>query len=129
MRPPTAVIKAALIALPLSGFGAGAASAGVEVHIDRSSQRMTVAVNGVHRYTWKVSTGKSGYATPGGRFQPFRMEPDFPLDTLSRSGSGLRLWSCSAPYPILKIPFTSLSSVQCRLVLHHSWLWRPDSWH
>jgi len=37
---------------------------------------MTVAVDGVRRYTWKVSTGKRRYETPSGTFQPFRMEPD-----------------------------------------------------
>lgn len=76
MRHATNAVKAALIAVFLSGFGAGAAYAGVDVYIDKSSQRMIVAVDGVHRYTWKISTGKPGYATPSGTFQPFRMEPD-----------------------------------------------------
>ena len=72
----SAAAKAALIALFLLGFGNGAASAGVDIHIDKSSQRMTVAVDGVLRYTWKVSTGKRRYETPSGTFQPFRMEAD-----------------------------------------------------
>ena len=37
---------------------------------------MTVTVNGEDRYTWPVSTGRSGYDTPSGEFQPFRMEKD-----------------------------------------------------
>lgn len=70
------ITATALVALMLIGFGAGAAVAGVDIYVDTSSQRMTVAVDGVPRYTWKVSTGKSGYSTPNGIFQPFRMEPD-----------------------------------------------------
>jgi len=56
--------------------GGGTATAGVDIHIDKSSQRMTVAVDGVRRYTWKVSTGKFGYATPSGTYRPFRLERD-----------------------------------------------------
>ena len=44
--------------------------------IDKSAQKMTVTVDGEDRYTWPVSTGRSGYDTPSGDFQPFRMERD-----------------------------------------------------
>lgn len=70
-----AFTKGALVAVCVAMLG-GSASAGIDIFIDKSSQRMTVAVDGVQRYTWKVSTGKFGYATPSGKFQPFRMEPD-----------------------------------------------------
>jgi hypothetical protein len=73
---PIALVKAAMAALFLTAFGGGVAHAGIDIYIDKSSQRMTVAVDGVRRYTWKVSTGKRGYATPSGTFRPFRMEPD-----------------------------------------------------
>jgi len=73
---PIALIIAALVAVCLPAFADGAAYAGVDIHIDKSRQRMTVAVNGAKRYTWPVSTGKFGYATPSGTFRPFRMEPD-----------------------------------------------------
>jgi len=63
-----------LIGLLLSSFSPAAVVAGIDIRIDKSSQLMTVAVDGRHRYTWKVSTGKPGYATPSGTFQPFRME-------------------------------------------------------
>ena len=46
----------------------GHARADVMVRIDRSSQRMSVIVNGEHRYTWPVSTGI--YGTPSGTFRP-----------------------------------------------------------
>jgi lipoprotein-anchoring transpeptidase ErfK/SrfK len=49
---------------------ARAASAGVMVHIDKSSQRMLVAVDGQPAYLWPVSTGRGGFGTPVGRFHP-----------------------------------------------------------
>jgi lipoprotein-anchoring transpeptidase ErfK/SrfK len=43
------------------------------VNIDKSQQEMTVFVDGVERYTWPVSTGKPGYATPSGTYTPTSM--------------------------------------------------------
>jgi L,D-transpeptidase-like protein len=53
---------------------AQAAHANVMIIIDKSAQTMTVTVNGDDRYIWPVSTGRAGYDTPLGDFQPFRME-------------------------------------------------------
>jgi hypothetical protein len=55
---------------------ASIAQANVLITVDKSAQRMSVAVDGVRKYSWPVSTGKSGYATPSGSFTPFRMEED-----------------------------------------------------
>jgi hypothetical protein len=55
---------------------ATAAEAKVVIAIDKSTQRMTVTVDGAHRWTWAVSTGRRGRATPAGSFQAFRMEED-----------------------------------------------------
>src|SRR5438270_12158586 len=55
---------------------AGSAQANVLISIDKSSQHMTVSVDGVNRYSWPVSTGRSGYSTPSGNYTPFRMEED-----------------------------------------------------
>jgi L,D-transpeptidase-like protein len=52
------------------------ARANVMIIIDKSAQMMTVTVDGEDRYTWPVSTGRPGYDTPSGEFQPFRMERD-----------------------------------------------------
>jgi L,D-transpeptidase catalytic domain len=57
-------------------FFAGTAHATIDIKINKTTQRMSVAVDGVHRYTWKVSTGKFGYGTPSGSYRPFRMERD-----------------------------------------------------
>src|SRR5215467_5081712 len=55
-------------------FAACGANANVLITVDKSLQQMTVSVDGVRRYTWPVSTGRAGYATPSGSFKPFRME-------------------------------------------------------
>jgi lipoprotein-anchoring transpeptidase ErfK/SrfK len=38
------------------------------INIDKSHQEMTVFVDGIEQYTWPVSTGGPGYATPSGSF-------------------------------------------------------------
>jgi hypothetical protein len=52
------------------------ARADLTIAIDKSSQRMTVAVDGVRRHVWPVSTGRIGHETPDGTFTPFRLEED-----------------------------------------------------
>jgi hypothetical protein len=66
--PIAALIAALALAQP--------ARANIMILIDKSAQKMTVSVNGEERYIWPVSTGREGYATPSGDFQPFRMEKD-----------------------------------------------------
>jgi hypothetical protein len=44
------------------------------IKIDKSAQRMTVTAAGKPVHNWPVSTGRSGYDTPSGRFKPFRMD-------------------------------------------------------
>ena len=53
-----------------------AAQAHVDVTVDKNNQMMTVAVDGVQRYHWPVSTGAPSYETPSGTFQAFRMDPN-----------------------------------------------------
>jgi len=55
-------------------FAASAARADVVITVDKDTQRMGVAVDGVQRYSWPVSTGAGGYDTPSGSYRPFRME-------------------------------------------------------
>lgn len=54
----------------------GAAQAKVAITVDKDNQQMTVAVDGVRRYTWPVSSGNPSHETPNGSFQAFRMEED-----------------------------------------------------
>lgn len=56
--------------------GASTAQAKVVITIDKSTQRMSVEVDGEPRWQWAVSTGRSGYSTPGGTYRAFRMEKD-----------------------------------------------------
>ncbi|MBR0697112.1 L,D-transpeptidase [Bradyrhizobium lablabi] len=55
---------------------ASAAQAKVAITVDKNNQEMTVAVDGVERYHWPVSTGIPSYETPSGSFRTFRMEED-----------------------------------------------------
>ena len=50
------------------------ANANVLITVDKSTQQMTVDVNGVPRWHWRVSTGAAGYDTPSGTWRAFRME-------------------------------------------------------
>jgi hypothetical protein len=52
------------------------AAASVLVNVDKTTQQMTVSVDGVARYHWPVSTGRVGWATPSGKFTAFRMDKD-----------------------------------------------------
>jgi hypothetical protein len=64
------LLTAALILL-----NAGSAyAAKVVISINEHSQEMTVMVDGREEYVWPVSTGIARYATPGGKYTPFRME-------------------------------------------------------
>jgi lipoprotein-anchoring transpeptidase ErfK/SrfK len=53
------------------------AAADVVVAIDKTSQHMTVSVDGATRWTWPVSTGARGYDTPDGSYTALRMEKDY----------------------------------------------------
>ena len=61
------LLAAAIVTFAL---GLTPARAGVVVQIDKSSQRMSVSVDGATRYSWAVSTGRGGYGTPSGVFRP-----------------------------------------------------------
>jgi hypothetical protein len=59
-------------------FAASPALAGnVLIVVDLQMQTMQVRVDGVTKYRWDVSTGKPGYSTPPGRYQPIRMHKKY----------------------------------------------------
>src|SRR6476620_2730779 len=62
----------------LAGFLliATGAQAKVAITVDKDNQQMAVAVDGVERYRWPVSSGLPSYETPNGNFRAFRMEED-----------------------------------------------------
>lgn len=70
-------MRSFLVALAsLTLFATGAAQAKVSITVDKNTQTMTVAVDGVQRYQWPVSTGNPSHETPNGSFRTFRMEED-----------------------------------------------------
>ena len=62
----SACVFAALLILP----ALDRALASVVVDIDRGDQTMSVRVDGVSRYHWRVSTARRGYVTPPGSYHP-----------------------------------------------------------
>ena len=72
-------MRSFLVALALFGtslFASSTAQAKIAITVDKDAQMMTVAVDGVARYQWPVSTGNPSHETPNGSFRTFRMEED-----------------------------------------------------
>lgn len=68
------IFKTAFVAVVLSAISStGSFAAGIVAHIDISSQTMTVTKFGFPIHTWRVSTARSGYYTPTGKYSPQRM--------------------------------------------------------
>ena len=70
------LVVALLLTTFLAAAVIGTAQAEILITVDKSAQRMNVARDGEPLYTWPVSTGRSGYATPSGSYTAFRMEAD-----------------------------------------------------
>ena len=68
-------VASALFALAVLAWAAPA-SAAIVITIDKSTQRMSVVVDGVKKYYWPVSTGARSYVTPSGSYTAFRMEKE-----------------------------------------------------
>lgn len=62
--------------LVLVSGAADAALGDVLIKVDKSTQRMSVLVDGEKRYSWPVSTGLPRYSTPVGSFSAARLVKD-----------------------------------------------------
>ena len=71
MRCVRFVALALVVAAVLSGVPARAAT--ILAKVDISEQRMDVFIDGWPRYSWPVSTARSGYYTPTGSFTAQRL--------------------------------------------------------
>ena len=71
IRTAASLVAAGLFSLFMT---VSAAQATVAVHIDISSQTMSVSVNGWPYASWRVSTARRGYWTPRGSFRPFALK-------------------------------------------------------
>jgi len=69
-------MRSFLVALAGLMLIATSAQAKVAITVDKDNQQMTVAIDGVERYRWPVSSGLPSYETPNGSFRAFRMEAD-----------------------------------------------------
>jgi len=71
-RATKPVLWAFAMVAALSASPASAAS--ILAKVDISDQRMEVYVDGIRYFNWAVSTGRSGYQTPVGAYEPQRLE-------------------------------------------------------
>ena len=77
MRSATIYVSSLAAALFAAAFAfTNSARADIVIAIDKSTQQMSVAVDGASRYVWPVSTGRPGYDTPSGSFKINRMDAD-----------------------------------------------------
>jgi len=77
MRSATIYVSSLAAALFAAAFAfTNSARADIVIAIDKSTQQMSVAVDGAQRYIWPVSTGRAGYDTPNGSFKINRMDAD-----------------------------------------------------
>jgi len=53
--------------------GVTCAQAGILITVDKSTQQLSIAVDGEPRYIWPVSTARWGYSTPNGSYRPERL--------------------------------------------------------
>jgi len=60
----------ACAALAILLGGPGRAEAAIVITVDKTAQKLTVAVDGAQRYEWPVSTARRGYRTPNGTYKP-----------------------------------------------------------
>ena len=72
---PKSFLAAALLAASLATSFATTADAAIVVNIDKTTQQMSVSVDGTAG-TLAVSTGRPGYDTPNGIFKANRMDAD-----------------------------------------------------
>jgi len=69
------VLASAAVGFLLAGVlnGLAAARADVIITVNKSTQRLSVAVDGVREHEWPVSTARWGYRTPNGTYRPQRL--------------------------------------------------------
>jgi lipoprotein-anchoring transpeptidase ErfK/SrfK len=67
------MLRRVIAAFILMFFASPALASSISVNVDISRQTMSVRVDGIQQYSWKVSTGRKGFRTPVGDYRPTRM--------------------------------------------------------
>ena len=68
--------SAAVLAAVFATLTFTPARADLLIQVNKATQQMTVSADGELLYTWPVSTGRDGYDTPNGAFNPVWMDRD-----------------------------------------------------
>jgi hypothetical protein len=71
------MLRRFLLGVALSLACSPAFADNILVIVDLQMQTMQVRVDGITKYRWDVSTGRIGYDTPPGRYQPTRMHKKY----------------------------------------------------
>lgn len=71
------MLRRVLPALAVFLFATPVLAENILVVVDIQMQTMHVRVDGMTKYRWDVSTGRAGYSTPPGRYQPIRMHKKY----------------------------------------------------
>ena len=91
-----------------------AAHADLLIAVDKSTQRMTVTVNGQRMYDWPVTTGGRDYDTPSGTFKPFRMEIDHYSDEYDNAPMPYSIFFTRPATLSTALMSSAILVVQCR---------------
>ena len=70
------MISAVIFAMLATG-SAPADAASLVARVNLSQQRMEVYLNGHRQHVWPVSTGRDGWHTPPGNYQPFALKQQY----------------------------------------------------
>jgi hypothetical protein len=71
------MLRRILVVLLFAFLSSPAVAGNVLITVDIQMQTMHVRVDGETMYRWDVSTGRAGYDTPPGRYQPTRMHKKY----------------------------------------------------
>lgn len=71
------MLRRIFLAVALVFATAPAYAGNLLVIVDIQMQTMHVRLDGATKYRWDISSGRSGYSTPPGRYQPIRMHKTY----------------------------------------------------
>ena len=109
------LLPASLLAAALAIPCASLARANIVVTIDKTTQQMSVAIDGVPRYVWPVSTGRRGYDTPNGTFKVNRMDADHLSQEWDNAPMPHTMFFDMRGHAIHGFPTSSISACRCRM--------------
>lgn len=94
---PRHIVAVAAIAVLLGGLAP--AQAGIVVTVDKTTQRLSVVVDGAPRYQWPVSTARWGYRTTRSGRSPVTTMVVSPTRSFTSANSSAAFCGCRRMQP------------------------------